>query len=128
MTWRFLPIVGAVLFAGVLAPSVRADREPTVPSPDAIASCMVEAEPRAGRGWKPPEVTCDDVLAFLAKAKAVSKDTWLHSFSHVGSADYEGTMTLRTGERVSWLIRPGGLGRLRFTDGSELFLVRCCTK
>ena len=104
------------------------NHEPTIPTVDAIASCAVEAEPRTSGAWQPPRVTCDSVLAFLSEAKAVAKDTWFHSYSHVASYDYEGTVTLRTGDRVRWLIRPGGLGRLSFGDGGELFLVRCCTK
>ena len=102
------------------------DREPAMPRVEAIASCAVGAEPPNIGAWKAPRVSCDDLLAFLAKAKAVSKDSWLHDYSHVASSDYTGTITLRTGERVRWLIRPGGLGRLTFADGRELFLVRCC--
>jgi hypothetical protein len=106
------------------------DPEPTIPTVDTIASCAVEAEPEplTRGGWQPPRVTCDNVLAFLREAKAVSKDTWFHNYSHVASYDYAGTVMLRTGDRVRWLVRPGGLGRLSFADGRELFLVRCCTK
>jgi hypothetical protein len=99
-----------------------------LPSPEQIASCVVDVKPPQTGAWKPPEVTCKEVLAFLATAKVVSKDSWLHNYSHVAMADYTGTITLRTGETVRWLIRPGGLGSLRFQGGAELFLVRCCAK
>jgi hypothetical protein len=102
------------------------DREPAMPRADAVASCAVEAEPPNIGVSKASRVSCDDLLAFLAKATTVSHESWLHNYSHVASSDCTGTITLRTGERIRWLIRPGGLGRLTFADGRELFLVRCC--
>jgi len=101
-------------------------QDPTIPSGDAIASCTVESEPPRAGAWTPPQITCETVLAFLTQAKVVSKDAWLHNYSHVALADYTGRMTLREGGIVRWLIRPGGLGTLTFPDGKELFLVRCC--
>ena len=101
---------------------------PELPSPKQITSCVVEVKPSHSDAWKTPEVTCKDVLTFLATAKVVSKEAWLHSYSHVAMADYAGTITLQTGETVQWLVRPGGLGRLTFLHGEELFLVRCCEK
>ena len=123
MRYASVPLAFAAL---LMAPSVRSDLEPIAPSWDAIASCAVQVEPLPTGAWKPAQVTCDDVVAFLMEAKAVSQDAWLHSYSHVAHSDYTGTITLRTGERVRWLIRPGGLGSLTFQDGQELFLVRCC--
>lgn len=117
-----------VLVVTVASASALAADRPALPGPQQIASCVVEVKPAQAGSWKPPEVTCKDVLAFLATAKVVSRESWLHDYSHVAMADYTGTITLRTGETVLWLVRPGGLGTLKFQGGGELFLVRCCEK
>jgi hypothetical protein len=103
-------------------------QDPTIPTGDAIASCTVDPAPARTGGSDAPQITCETVLAFLTQAKVVSKDVWLHNYSHVALADHTGRMTLREGGTVRWLIRPGGLGTLTFPDGKELFLVRCCGK
>src|SRR5262245_41320118 len=82
--------------------SAFAAADPALPSPEQIASCVVGVKPSQAGAWKPPEVTCNEVLAFLATAKVVPKDSWLHNYSHVAMADYTGTITLRTGESVLW--------------------------
>ena len=131
-------VIGAASLAaivGVLAlpavcdvVSARAAQEAAIPASGSIASCAVESKARVTGAWNPPRVTCKDVVVFLREAKAVSKDVWLHDYSHVGMADHTGTITLNTGEKIRWLIRPGGLGQLTLQDGTELFLVRCCAK
>jgi hypothetical protein len=121
-------VLVALAFNALLVACARAAEEATIPASGAIASCAVESQALGTGAWKPPPVTCTDVVVFLREAKAVSKDVWLHNYSHVGMADHTGTIILNTGEKIRWLIRPGGLGRLTLQDGTELFLVRCCAK
>jgi hypothetical protein len=122
-----LQIVGVFAVTLASASAFAAD-DGALPSPEQIASCVVGVKPPHAGLWRPPEVTCKDVLAFLATAKVVSKDSWLRNYSHVAMADYTGTITLQTGETVLWLMRPGGLGSLKFQRGAELFLIRCFEK
>ena len=119
-------VVVALAFNALLAVCARAAEEATIPPSGAIASCAVESQAPGAGSWKPPRVTCDDVVVFLREAKAVTKDVWLHNYSHVAMADHAGTIILNTGEKIRWLIRPGGLGKLTLQNGTELFLVRCC--
>ena len=121
-------VLSALMFNALLVVCARAAEEATIPASDAIASCAVESQAVGAGAWKPPRVTCQDVVVFLREAKAVSKDVWLHNYSHVAMADHTGTIILNTGEKIGWLIRPGGLGRLTLQNGTELFLVRCCVK
>jgi hypothetical protein len=120
-------VLVALAFNALLVVCARAE-EATIPPSGAIASCAVESQAPGTGSWKPPRVTCDDVAVFLREAKAISKDVWLHNYSHVAMADHTGTIILNTGEKIRWMIRPGGLGRLTLQDGTELFLVRCCAK
>jgi hypothetical protein len=103
--------------------------ENLLPTPDQIVSCSIESGPRLSKGaWRPPPVKCESLSAFLSSAKVVTKKEWLHNYSHVALADSEGILKLRSGSTIRWLLRPGGLGRLIFPDGGELYLVKCCGK
>ena len=126
--WTMRRVLVALAFNALLVVCARAAEEPTIPASGAIASCAVESQALGTGAWKPPPLTCKDVVVFLREAKAVSKDIWLHNYSHVAMADHTGTIMLNTGEKIRWLIRPGGLGRLTLQDGTELFLVHWCAK
>lgn len=57
----------------------------------------------------------DDVLL---RWHIVAKETWLHGYSHVLGGDQTGTITLRAGDQVEWMVKPGGLAWLKFPDES----------
>ena len=121
-------MVGICVLALALSCQTHAGNN-AVPTPEEIVSCSVASMPRPGDGArKPPDVDCATVSAFLNGAKVVTKEEWLHNYSHVAFADTEGILKLRSGNAIRWLLRPGGLGRLTFPDGSELHLVMCCGK
>jgi hypothetical protein len=112
-----------------LAPTWSAlGQQAAIPTADAVASCAVESVPAIVETRRLAPVSCEDVVAFLTKSKQVSRDAWLHEYSHVALSDHLGTITLRTGEKVHWLIRPGGLGVLTFADGKKVYLVSCCER
>jgi hypothetical protein len=54
----------------------------------------------------------------------VTADVWSHHYSHVSGGDRTGTITLRDGRKLRWLVRPGGLARLTLPDGRTEYLVR----
>jgi hypothetical protein len=83
-------VLVALAFNALLVVCARAAEEATISASGTIASCAVESQALGAGAWKPPRVTCDDVVAFLAEAKAVSKDVWLHNYSHVAMADHRG--------------------------------------
>ncbi len=54
----------------------------------------------------------------------VSQEHWLHGYSHVALEDRTGTIKLKEGTGISWMVRPGGLAELIFQDGTVLYLAR----
>lgn len=54
----------------------------------------------------------------------VSQEHWQHGYSHVALEDRTGTIKLKDGTTISWLVRPGGLAKLTFQDGTALYLAR----
>jgi hypothetical protein len=65
-----------------------------------------------------------DIEEVLRKWHRVSQDHWRHGYSHVALADRTGTITLKDGNTVRWMVRPGGLATLTFQDGKVLYLAR----
>jgi hypothetical protein len=58
----------------------------------------------------------------------VTKENWEHGYSHVGLADRTGYIILDDGRRIKWMIRPGGLAWLEFSNGKRLYLAKEKTK
>ena len=124
MVKRALYAVAAVLLAGRLIAG-----EPQVPTAAQIANCSVDPVAKASNSYfSNISVTCADVTQFLSEAHVVSEWQWLHEYSHVAFGDRTGHLTLHDGTSLRWMIRPGGLAYLEFTDGRKVYLVSCCLK
>lgn len=54
----------------------------------------------------------------------VPADQWANGYSHVGGGDRSGTISLRDGRRIRWMVRPGGLATLSFPDGAVYYLAK----
>jgi len=54
----------------------------------------------------------------------VSQEHWLHGYSHVGLEDRIGTIKLKDGTAIRWMVRPGGLAELTFQDRTALYLAK----
>ena len=57
----------------------------------------------------------------------VSKDDWLHRYSHVGGMDAAGVIEWPIPNppiKLKWLLRPGGLAMLTKADGAVIYLAR----
>jgi len=54
----------------------------------------------------------------------VSQEHWRHGYSHVAFADRTGTIKLKDGTAIRWMVRPGGLAKLTFQDGTALYLAK----
>ncbi len=52
----------------------------------------------------------------------VSQDHWEHGYSHVAFEDRTGTIKLKDGTTIRWMVKPGGLATLTFQDGTILYL------
>jgi hypothetical protein len=63
-----------------------------------------------------------DLDKVLRDYKVIPKQDWKHNYSHVAFGDRTGTIVLRDGTRIQYMVRPGGLAALTFLDGRKLYL------
>jgi hypothetical protein len=77
---------------------------------------------RDGGYFKDFKVGKADLVKILRDYLVIPKQDWLHHYSHVGQGDRTGTIFLRDGTRIRYMVRPGGLATLTFLDGRKLYL------
>jgi hypothetical protein len=63
-----------------------------------------------------------ELVKVLRDYHVIPKQDWKHGYSHVGLEDRTGTIVLRDGTKIQYMVRPGGLATLTFFDGRQLFL------
>lgn len=79
----------------------------------------------AARGhFKDFKVERNDIEEVLRTWYQVSQEHWRHGYSHVAFGDRTGTIKLKDGTTIRWMVRPGGLAKLAFQDGTILYLVK----
>ncbi len=54
----------------------------------------------------------------------VSRDQWHHQYSHVAGEDRTGTIKLKDGTTIHWMVKPGGLATLSLPKGKTVYLAR----
>ncbi len=54
----------------------------------------------------------------------VSQDHWQHGYSHIAHEDRTGTLALKDGSLIKWMVRPGGLATLTLADGKIVYLAK----
>lgn len=64
-----------------------------------------------------------DLFKILRDYHVIPKQDWKR-YSHVLGEDRTGTIRLRDGTKIDYMVRPGGLASLAFPDGRQLFLAR----
>lgn len=65
-----------------------------------------------------------DLVKVLRDYHVIPKQDWKHNYSHVGMGDRTGTIVLRNGTKIQYMVRPGGLASLTFLGGRKLYLAR----
>jgi hypothetical protein len=70
------------------------------------------------------EVKRQDIEKVLRSWHQVSQEHWQHGYSHVAFRDRTGTIRLKDGTLIRWLVKPGGLAMLAFQDGTVLHLAK----
>lgn len=70
------------------------------------------------------EVKRKDIEKVLRTWHQVSEEHWRHGYSHVAFRDRTGTIRLKDGTLIRWLVKPGGLAMLAFQDGTVLHLAK----
>jgi hypothetical protein len=86
---------------------------------------QVTADPvRPDVHFKDFKVDKANLLKILRDYHVIPKQDWKHGYSHVAGEDRTGTIRLRDGTKIEYMVRPGGLATLAFPDGRQLFLAR----
>lgn len=68
------------------------------------------------------EIDREGFQSFLSRAIEVEPAAW-GSYSHVAMCDAVGSLCLEDGRTGRWLLRPGGLGQIEWSDGTMTYLV-----
>jgi hypothetical protein len=79
---------------------------------------------RRGVHFKDFKIDRAALVKILREYHVIPKQDWKHNYSHVGLEDRTGTIFLRNGARIRYMVRPGGLAALTFLDGRRLYLAR----
>ena len=117
---RFLPSLLLALACG--APAGAGEPRPL---PDDVREFVADPVPESMPDtFKDFKVTAKDFTAILRGYVEVDKQRWLHRYSHVAFGDRTGHVVLEGGEKIRWLVRPGGLAWLEFPGGEKMYLVR----
>jgi hypothetical protein len=69
-----------------------------------------------------PQIDKAELGKILRTYRVIPKQDWKHNYSHVGLGDRTGTIVLRDGTKIEYMVRPGGLATLTFLDGRKLYL------
>jgi len=86
---------------------------------------QVTADPvRRDVHFKDSKADNAELLKILRDYHVIPKQDWKHGYSHVAGEDRTGTIRLRDGTKIEYMVRPGGLASLAFPDGRQLFLAR----
>jgi hypothetical protein len=98
---------------------------PLRPACEAIESFAASPPPGASsRHFRDFTITRTELCTILATYFEVAQEQWLHAYHHVAFEDRIGTITLKDGVVLKWLVRPGGLATLSYPDGVVLFLAK----
>lgn len=100
----------------------------TVPQPDNITEFKADPAPpkgvlrTAGTRIGDFKITRKDIENILRTWHQISKSHWEHGYSHVANEDRTGTIKLKNGTTIRWMVRPGGLATVTFENGTKLYL------
>jgi hypothetical protein len=115
------------LVAIAVCVSCRLKARPTVgtvrPKPGDIA--VFHADPIPARThFKTFKVERKDLEDVLRTWHQVSEDHWRHGYNYPVGEDRTGTITLKDGTSIKWMVKPGGVAALTFQDGTILYLAK----
>jgi len=69
----------------------------------------------------------DDLQKILETYFVISEAHWRNHYSHMTRLDRTGTITLKNGTVIRWLVRAGGLAVLTFPDKTSIYLANTIT-
>jgi hypothetical protein len=107
----------------------KAGAAPRIPTEKEITQFAADPiRPDPGNHFKNFKIDKADLLKILSSYHVIPEQDWRNGYSHVAFGDRTGTITLRDGNKIQYMVRPGGLATLTFPDGQKLFLAAEITK
>lgn len=94
-----------------------------LPSADDIVAFTANPPP-ARTHFKGFIVDRKRITAVLDTWHRIPQDHWRHGYSHVVMEDRTGSLKLKDGTTVQWMVKPGGLATLSTPDGETIYLAR----
>ena len=67
----------------------------------------------------------EEVRFLLSTYVVIREDQWSHGYSHVNGGDQAGWATFKSGLKLKWILRPGGLAKLVYKDGGTIYMAAC---
>ena len=114
----------AILILTVVAvfPSLAA---PELPACSSISEFVADTPPPAPSDhFRDFRIDRAALCEIMSSYVVVTRDQWLHRYSHVAFGDRTGTATVERGAVLRWMVRPGGLATLTFPAGEVVYLAR----
>ena len=71
-----------------------------------------------------PRSSLEELRHLLALYLVVSRDDWMHNYSHVGLSD-EGGWLVSGSRCFQFVVRPGGLAFVVYPEGTAVYLASC---
>jgi hypothetical protein len=99
------------------------EKEATLPLPENIKSFVLDAIP-INSHWPDFKITREILEEVLGEWHQVSKEQWLHGYSHVAMEDRTGRLILKEGVSINWMVKPGGLATLGTENGTTVYLAK----
>jgi len=65
-----------------------------------------------------------DLEHIITTYTQISQEHWLHHYHHIAMNDIGGTIVLKDGTEIQWMVRPGGLATLTYPDGYTIYLAK----
>jgi len=106
-------------------PSLQTEPTVDIVRPESSDIAEFEADPFPSTTYfKDFKVGRTDLKDILLTWHQVSQEHWQHGYSHVAFGDRTGTIKLKDGTSIKWMVRPGGLASFIFQDGTALYLAK----
>ena len=98
-----------------------------LPIPGQISGFKADPVPALSHcpGFRIDRNTLSEVLTSWHQ---VSAEHWRHGYSHVAMEDRTGTLKLKDGSIIHWMVKPGGLAFLSLPDGRTVYLAKELTR
>jgi len=109
--------------APVPGPQAEATANTVRPKPGDIAEFKADPTP-ARTHFKDFKIERKDLEDILRTWYQVSQEHWRHGYSHVAFEDRTGTIKLKDGTAIRWMVKPGGLATLTFQNGTKMYLAK----